>query len=167
MSAVIKYLHRLEDGLLVLLLSLLIVLASSQILMRNLFDTGLVWIDPLLRVMVLWLGLIGAAVAAREHKHIQIDVLTRLLSRKIFFMLQTGVFLFSASICLIIAWSGARWILLDYEDQITGFTGIPAWALEIIIPISFAIIGIRFVLHSIISLRQFFKLKHIIPESEQ
>jgi len=166
-SSILKHLHRLEDSLLVLLLSLLILLASTQILLRNLFDTGLVWIDPLLRVMVLWLGLIGASVAAREHKHIQIDVLTRLLKPNIFLVVQIGVYLFSAGVCLIIAWSGARWIQLDFEDKITSFIGLPAWSLEIIIPISFGIIGLRFFFHSISSLRQLVQLKYAVSESEQ
>ena len=167
MSSIIKYLHRLEDGLLVILLSLLIILASTQILMRNVFDTGIVWIDPLLRVMVLWLALIGASVAARENKHIQIDVFTRLLNPVLFLMIQTGVYLFSAGVCLIIAWSGAGWIKLDYEDQITSFIGIPAWALEIIIPICFAIIGVRFFLHSIINFQQVLRSNSATLESEQ
>ncbi len=91
MLAVTRFLHRLEDSLLVILLTTLILLASTQIFLRNLFDTGLVWIDPLLRVMVLWLGLLGAAVAAREHKHIQIDILTRLLSKNAFTLVQFAV----------------------------------------------------------------------------
>lgn len=146
MKTVIGYLHKLEDGLLVALLSLLIILASAQILMRNVLDTGIVWIDPLLRVIVLWLGLIGAAVATREFKHIQIDVLTRLLNPLVLIAVETLVNLFSAAVCLVIAWTGASWIMYDYEDQITGFLGIPAWSLEIIIPVSFGIIGLRFLL---------------------
>ena len=127
-----------------MLLVLLIVLASTQILMRNFLDTGIVWIDPLLRMLVLWLSLIGAAVAAREQKHIQIDVLTRLLNPGLFRLVQTLVNLFCAGVCLMIAWSGLTWIKFDYEDQIISFLGIPAWMLEVIIPISFAVIGLRF-----------------------
>lgn len=149
MHSAIKTLHRLEDSLLVLLLGCLILLASTQIILRNLFDTGLVWVDPLLRVMVLWLGLLGAAVAAREHKHIQIDVLTRLFNKNASLLVQITVDQFSAWVCLIVAWHGARWIQLDYADAITSFIGIPAWILEIIIPISFAVIGIRFFIQSV------------------
>jgi len=148
-SSVIKTLHRLEDSLLVLLLGSLVVMASTQIILRNLFDTGLVWVDPLLRVIVLWLGLLGATVAAREHKHIQIDVLTRLLSQNTVLLLQFVIDQFSAWVCLVIAWHGARWVQLDYEDGITSFIGVPAWILEIIIPISFGIIGLRFFIQSI------------------
>ncbi len=81
MQTWIKRLHRAEDALLVLLLSTMIVLASTQILLRNLFDSGFVWIDPLLRVLVLWLGLIGATVATRNNRHIRIDLLTRFFKR--------------------------------------------------------------------------------------
>ncbi len=149
MLTAIKFLHRLEDGLLVGLLSLLIILASTQILMRNFLDSGIVWIDPLLRMLVLWLSLTGAAVATREQKHIQIDVLTRLLNPAQLLIVQTLVNLFCAAICLTIAWSGATWIILDYEDQIRSFSGIPAWMLEVIIPASFGLIGLRFLGQSI------------------
>ena len=145
MPKVLIYTHRLEDGLLVALLSLLILLTSTQIVMRNFFDTGIVWIDPLLRMLVLWLSLIGATVAAREQKHIQIDVLTRLFKPGLLRIVMTLVNLFCAGVCLTIAWSGMTWIMFDYEDQITSFLGIPAWTLEVIIPISFTIIGLRFV----------------------
>lgn len=137
--------HRLENGLLVTLLSLLILLASTQIVLRNFFDTGVVWIDPLLRMLVLWLSLVGATVAAREQKHIQIDVLTRLLKPGLLRIVTTVVNLFSAGVCLTIAWSGMTWIQFDYEDQITSFLNIPAWMLEVIIPISFTLIGLRFI----------------------
>lgn len=157
MTAVIRFLHRLEDSLLVLLLSTLIVLASTQIFLRNFFDIGLVWVDPFLRAMVLWLGLIGASVAAREHKHIQIDVLTRLLKKNIMLPVQVAVDQFSAWVCLIIAWYGASWIYLDYVDQIDSFIGVPAWTLEIIIPISFGIIGMRYFSHSVQGLWQYFQ----------
>ena len=63
MQAWIDRIHRVEDALLVILLSLMILLAATQILLRNFFDLGFVWADPLLRALVLWLGLIGATVA--------------------------------------------------------------------------------------------------------
>ena len=49
----IDRLHRAEDALRAFLLTAMILLAGTQILMRNLFDSGFVWIDPLLRVLVL------------------------------------------------------------------------------------------------------------------
>jgi TRAP-type C4-dicarboxylate transport system permease small subunit len=149
----IDRLHRAEDGLLTLLLSTMIVLAGTQILMRNLFDSGFVWIDPLLRVLVLWLGLIGATVATRHNKHIRIDLLSRYFDRNTHRLLQVIVGQISAWTCLVIAWYGMDWIRLDYAESVTSFAGIPAWSVEIIVPLAFALIGIRYLLLSLHSTR--------------
>ena len=50
----------LENIALVVMLGGMILLAFGQIILRNFLDTGFIWIDPLLRVMVLWIGMIGA-----------------------------------------------------------------------------------------------------------
>ena len=54
-----------ENGLLVLLLTGMILLAMLQIVLRNGWDTGLSWADPTLRVAVLWVTLLGAMAATR------------------------------------------------------------------------------------------------------
>lgn len=144
-----KILHQFEDTILVILLSSMILLASTQILLRNLFDLGIVWADPLLRVMVLWLGLVGATVASRDNKHIRIDLLSGFFKNTTHQFIQCLVGLFSAAICLIIAWYGMRWVQLDYLDGLSSFAGIPAWMLEIIIPVSFALMGTRYCLLAI------------------
>ena len=140
----IKRLHRVEDALLVVLLSSMLALASLQIFLRNFFDAGLVWADPLLRVMVLWLGLIGATVATRDNKHIRIDLLSRFFERNTHRLIQAVIGQISAWTCLVIAWYGMTWIRMDFADGFTGVAGIPAWMLEVIVPLSFGLIGLRY-----------------------
>jgi TRAP-type C4-dicarboxylate transport system permease small subunit len=142
-------LHRAEDGLLVFLLSAMILLAATQIVLRNFLDSGFVWIDPLLRVLVLWLGLIGATVATRNNKHIRIDLLSKLFSRNTHRLIQSVIGQISAWTCLVIAWYGFQWIQMDFEDGITSFAGVPAWMLEVIIPVTFALIGLRYLIMSV------------------
>jgi len=148
MQTWIKRLHRAEDALLALLLSTMILLASTQILLRNLLDSGFVWIDPLLRVLVLWLGLIGATVATRNNRHIRIDLLTKFFRRNTHRLIQSAIAQISAWTCLVIAWHGFKWIQMDYIDGITSFVGVPAWTLEVIIPATFALIGLRYLILS-------------------
>jgi len=145
----VKRFHRVEDALLALLLTTMIVLASTQILLRNFFDSGFVWIDPILRVMVLWLGLIGATVATRNNKHIRIDLLSRYFDRNTHRLIQSVVGQVSAWTCLVVAWFGFNWIYLDYQDAMTSFAGIPAWMLEVIIPVAFTLIGMRYLVMSV------------------
>jgi TRAP-type C4-dicarboxylate transport system permease small subunit len=149
MQVLLRLIHRLEDWLLVLMLSAMIGLACLQILSRNFFDVGFVWIDPFLRVLVLWLGLIGATVASRDNRHIRIDLLSRFFNKNTHRLLQSGVGFFSTFICLVIAWFGFAWIEMDYHDGLTGVAGIPAWMLEIVIPLSFALIGVRYLTMSV------------------
>ena len=149
MNVLFKTAHRIEDISLVVMLSAMIVLASVQILLRNAFDSGLVWADPMLRIMVLWLSMIGASIASRHNNHIRIDLLSRFCSNRTNLRIQAVVNLFTAVVCLLIAWHGTRWVHWEYADQMSGFASIPAWLLEVIIPISFALIGIRFGLMSI------------------
>lgn len=136
--------RRVEDAALVFLLCAMIGLATMQILLRNFFDSGFVWVDPLLRVMVLWLGLIGATIASRDNKHIRIDLLSKVFKRGTHCLIQAVVGQISAWTCLVIAWFGMQWIRLDYEDGMLSFAGIPAWVLEVIVPLSFGLIGLRY-----------------------
>ena len=144
-----KRLHRAEDALLVFLLSAMIVLASTQILLRNFLDSGFVWIDPLLRVLVLWLALIGATVATRNNRHIRIDLLSKFFSRNTHRLIQSIIGQVSAWTCLVVAWYGFKWIQMDYVDGVTSFAGVPAWLLEVIIPVTFALIGLRYLIMSV------------------
>ena len=152
-----RTIHLLEDSLLISLLISMILLSSGQIVLRNFFDIGIIWIDPLLRVLVLWTALIGATVASRENKHIRIDLISRLFSKKFHLGIQVFIGLFTFSVCAIIAWYGAQWVLLDYQDKLTSFSGLPSWALEIIIPVAFGLIAIRYLMHSICWLGMFLR----------
>ncbi len=151
--------HRVEDALLVTLLTVMIGLAAMQILLRNLFDSGFVWIDPILRVLVLWLGLVGAMVATRNNKHISIDLLTRFIEGRLQYLLQAAVEQVSAWTCLVIAAYGFDWVRLDLVDGLVAFSGIPAWMLEVIIPVSFAVIGLRYLAMSWASARLYSSLR--------
>ncbi|MCF6211767.1 MAG: TRAP transporter small permease [Gammaproteobacteria bacterium] len=134
---------RLEDGLLVLLLGAMILLAGSQIILRNFFETGIDWGPPLLRVLVLWLALLGGMAATRADNHIAIDLISRFLPEHLKRIADATTRLFTAIVCGIVAWYAAQFVWMEYQDQMILFARVPAWTAEIIIPIGFAIIGLR------------------------
>ncbi|MCK7524997.1 MAG: TRAP transporter small permease [Ignavibacteriales bacterium] len=55
----------------------MVLLAFAQVILRNVFGTGLVWGDTIVRHMVLWAGFVGGALASYEGRHISIDALTK------------------------------------------------------------------------------------------
>ncbi len=145
-NKIILLINKFEDGLLVFILSSMIILAVYQIISRNLLSEGVVWIDPLLRVLVLWVGLAGAVVATRTDNHIRIDVLIKYLPKNILPYIQRTVYIFTFSVCLLISWHAARFVYSEYEYGTIAFAGVPAWLTAIIIPVSFLLIAIRYIL---------------------
>ncbi len=145
-NRLIKIINTFEDGLLVIILSSMIVLAVYQIIDRNLFGEGVVWIDPLLRTLVLWVGLSGAVVATRTDNHIRIDIFAKYFPPHILKYVQRIAYLFTLAVCVLIAWHAARFVYSEYEYGTIAFSGVPAWLAASIIPISFSLIAIRYVL---------------------
>ncbi|ROS01491.1 TRAP-type C4-dicarboxylate transport system permease small subunit [Sinobacterium caligoides] len=144
MSAILKFIHRLEDSALVLLVLVMIGLSVSQIWLRNVNDSGIYWADNALRVMVLWLAMLGAMIATREHSHIAIDVLSHYLrgvAQKVMAIIASAM---TAAVCLAGAWYSWQFVALEMEDSYYAFAKVPAWLCEIIIPIGLFIIGVRF-----------------------
>lgn len=141
--------HRLEDSLLVLLVLTLIGLASTQIILRNFSDVGLVWAESALRVLVLWIALFGAMRASRDGEHIAIDILQRYFKSKWQLLFTWAALTFSGAVCLIAAYYGWEFVQLEREDGSRTFLNIPVWFCESIIPFSLLIIGLRFFIHSI------------------
>ncbi|MCM8855000.1 MAG: TRAP transporter small permease [Candidatus Thiodiazotropha sp.] len=135
---------RFEEGLMAILLGFMILLAASQIVLRNLFDSGLLWADPSLRIMVLWIALLGAIAATREDRHIRIDLLSRTLSKRNQSILSAINNLFSAFICGVITWHAVRFVYFEWQDGTQLFASLPAWIGEIIIPIGFGAMTLRF-----------------------
>jgi len=152
-------LYRIEDGILVGLLLLMIGLAVTQIFLRNLFDSGIVWSDILVRILVLWVGLLGAMVASRQGNHINVDILDRYLPERAKPLVSTVVQLFTALICTVAAYFSLLFVQVEYADGGTLFAQVPAWVCESIIPFAFAVIAVRSSMLSFETFKNIFTLR--------
>ena len=146
---ILRGLHRVEDIFLALLLGAMVVLAPLQIFLRNFFDAGIAWIDPLLRVLLLWVGLMGAVAASRSDRHIRIDAASKILPGKLASVLGLVTSVFTAGVSATVAWHSGRFVVDEWEFESTAFSGIPAWMLESVIPVAFGLIAIRYGLRAV------------------
>jgi C4-dicarboxylate transporter DctQ subunit len=144
-----EIIDRAEQILLVVLLSSMIVIAFLQIVLRNLFSTGLAWGDPLVRNLVLWIGFIGAALATREGKHINIDVVSRWMPPLGKGLAEFLTELFSFFICGLLTFAALKFIKNEAQMGNVAFLEIPAWIPEIILPVVFGLMALRFGLRSL------------------
>ena len=150
-------LYWVEDAVLVGLLLLMIGMSVTQIFLRNLFETGIVWSDVMVRILVLWVGLIGAMVASRQDNHITIDILDRYLPERGKVYANFVVKLFTALICTIAAYYSLLFVQMEFADGGMAFAQVPTWLCEAIIPFAFTVIALRYFLLSFVNLKRILK----------
>ena len=146
-----------EDAVLVIILSGMILLAAGQIVARNIFGFGFIWTDELLRMLVLWIAVAGAVAASRTDKHIKIAILDRFLPPKLNDVVKIIIDLFTAGVCAVVTWYSMNFVHTSYEygDLLLG--NLPAWLLQLVLPIGFGLISWRYTLFSLRRLAGLFR----------
>jgi len=138
-----------ENAVLVTILVSMILLAGSQIFLRNFFDYGFFWGDEVLRLMVLWLTLAGGMAASRKGKHISIAVLDRFMPDTMQLVVRILMDLITALVCGLLSWHSTRFVSDSYEYGDTLIKNTPAWMLQIILPVGFGLMAYRHVVLAI------------------
>jgi|TARA_B100001971_G_scaffold46897_1_gene41872 TRAP-type C4-dicarboxylate transport system permease small subunit len=139
-----KIISQVEQFALSFFLAVLILVAFSQIVLRNFWETGLSWGDPLARYLVLWIGFIGAALATKENKHISIDLFSQWVSSVGNTLIKLINHLFSTFISGLLAFAAFRFTQNEALFGGVSVFGIPAWIPLIILPIAFGLMTLRF-----------------------
>ena len=138
-----RVIHAAEDTLLITLLGAMILIGASQIFMRNVLGEGLGWADESQRLLVLWIGLLGAMAASRDGRQLRIDLVSRYMrgySRRI---IESFADLLTAAVSGVIGWYALAFVRESYAfgDELVG--GIPAWLVQGVIPLAFIVIALR------------------------
>ncbi len=93
---------------------------------------------------VLWIAFIGAVLTTLRGKHISIDILPRFLSGARKRGLEWILAISSSVICLFLMWLGINFLKLEIEMESVIAGVIPAWIVEIIIPLGFFLLAVSF-----------------------
>ena len=144
---------RLEDSLLIGLVTGLLLLAVAQIVLRNAFGEGILWAEPAMRIAVLWIAMIGGMVACREGGHIKINLFEVYAQGRARRILASLAHLGACLTCAVLAC--ASWLFVGYErmDGMTTFLNLPAWWFESILPVGFAVMALRFLRDAVVGAR--------------
>lgn len=133
-----------EDVLLVTLLGGMMLVAVGQVIAREIFETGFFLAGELVRLMVLWLAMVGSIAACRENRHIRIDAISHLLSDRAVGIVRMLVDTFAAVVCGVIAWNAWRYLQIEIEFEDTVLIDTPAWVAHLVVPVAFALLSYRF-----------------------
>jgi TRAP-type C4-dicarboxylate transport system permease small subunit len=155
-----RALLRFEGWLLVLFLALMVTLTFLQVALRAFFVYAhlhwantlmgqMDWAEPLVRLLVLWVSLLGASLVTGENKHIKIDLMSDLLPKP---LLPYRELLLSASCAVITGFMLKASIVYVRMEAVFGaefFAGLPNWIAQLILPIGFSVILCRFLLRAV------------------
>ena len=150
------FLAKLESWAIVFLLTIMILMAFLQVVLRDIFKTGILWGDIFTRNLVLWVGFLGAALASKEHRHFSIDIITKRLSTRLKKIAGAVTNLFGAVVCYLLMQASVTFLRDEMQADTTVFTvgqkEIPFWYFELIIPIGFGLIAVHFILKALESI---------------
>ncbi len=140
----------IEASLLVAVLSAMIILAAGQIVARNVGAAAFPWADEALRVMVLWVAMLGAVAASREQRHVSIDAIARVVPAGVARLFRRVGAIFAALVSGFLAWYSYLFVAdsLAAEDFVFNGT-LPAWTVQLILPVGFLLICYRYTLHAL------------------
>jgi len=143
----IRWITRLDDAFAGLALFICFALVCFQVGARML-HMSVSWTDELSRYLIIVSTYFGASAAVRTHDHIRVELVLNLLPRWLRNKIEVAVPLACALYCAVIAVAGFYWLedtialgLVSAESSLV----IPIWVFQIVIPLGFGLMGLRFV----------------------
>lgn len=137
---------RIVELLLIVLLLVMMFLVAGQVILRNVFSSGISWADIASKHMVLWVAFLGAMLATRGRQHIAIDALTRLFPRKTRNSIRIVLDLLAAYIAFVLAKAAYAFVIDERAMGTMLFDDFPVWIAQIIIPFGFAMISLEYLI---------------------
>jgi TRAP-type C4-dicarboxylate transport system permease small subunit len=141
-----------EKALIVLFVALMISLSFLQVLLRVFFHSGIVWLDPMLRHMVLWSGLLGTALASRYSRQFALEALVKFAPEKVQRPLAVLAGAFTVAVSGLLFWAAYKFVGDDFAASSTSFYighfAVPSGWAHMIIPGVFALV----IFHTIMNL---------------
>lgn len=157
---------KVERALLLVMLLAMMGLACTQVVLRNFFDTGLSWADVTVRHIVLWVGLLGASIAAKEKRHLSIDIASRLIPAKWYHIVEALLSLVTAAVCCLLLWASVLFVKFLHEWGTGTLDGTPAMIAGLALPVSFAGVAVRFLIRAVLELSDFWNLMRGAPANK-
>lgn len=130
---------------------------AAQVAFVKLVPNGLVWSQTLALALTLWLGLMGASLAAHERRHLALDIGSKLWPASMANQAAAVGHFVTAAFCVGVLWLGWRsvgahlelWTATEGAAGTLSGLAIPKWAANLAIPYGMAALGFRFALEGV------------------
>jgi len=140
----------------------MVIVTFVVVVMRYVFDAGLIWVQESVVWMHAMVFMLGAAYTLRSEEHVRVDVFYRTMGeRRRAWVDLIGVLIFLMPICLFLAWKSfdfvtASWSIREASRESGGlpYPFIPILkSVLLLMPITVALQGLSLLLSSLQTLR--------------
>lgn len=143
------WLKSAENALVSLALFIMVLIPLAESFLRRTFHVGIPSSTSIVQHMVLVVGMLGGAIAAREGRLLALSTLgetsLRGIAKTASRVFTSGV---SAAVSAFLSVAAYQFVVTERDaGKILAF-GIPIWVVEWVLPIGFAVIAIRLLFHT-------------------
>ncbi|MEO8070267.1 MAG: TRAP transporter large permease subunit, partial [Acidobacteriota bacterium] len=139
---------RAENILATVTLGGIMLLPLTEIVVRRVFGTGIPGAGPFAQNLTLWVGLVGAAIAAREGKLLTLATGEFLPKGAVTAWAHVIGALAGAAVSTMFAVGGYDFIVTERAAGDVIAAGLPVWVAALIFPVAFALIAARLAWHA-------------------
>src|SRR5690349_2159445 len=121
----------------------MMLLPLIEILVRRVFGRGVPGSGPIVQHLTLWVGFLGAAIAAREGKLLALASASLIPDGRFRRAMEAFAAAVAAAVSVILAWGGFELVNVERQAGTTLGAGIPTWVAQLVLPVGFALIAVR------------------------
>ncbi len=134
-----------ENAFAVALLSVMTLLPVLEIGLRTFFGLGILGAIAYVQNLALWVGFVGAMIAAREARHLGLSAGLAQLELRYQWILKAFSTAVSTAVTAGLFWACFDFVRAEMKSPETIGGSLPIWVAESILPLAFAVITVRVV----------------------
>ena len=116
-----------------------------ELILRSFFNTGITGSAEFVQHLTLWVGFLGAAMASRENRHLSLSSGITIVPEKYTPMTKAFSGIISTAVASALTWASYQFVVFELESDALVGSLFPVWIIELILPLSFALITLRFI----------------------
>ena len=140
-----RVLIAVEDAIAALALAAMFTLPLAEIVLRLVFGVGIPASGPIVQHLVLWVGLLGAAIAAREQKLLAFATGALVPEGPLRRVSAVVTATISSLLVTLLVWGAVELVRTERDAGGTIGAGIPVWIAQLVLPAALALIVWRLV----------------------
>jgi len=140
---------RIERWTVVAILALMVFLPVMAVLVRWIANEPFPFANMWTQALNLWLAFLGASIAARTQRHLSLSTgsILKIEGRKRELMAGfTGAV--ATAVTALLAYASMELVIAEQASSVTLPGGVPAWVVQLVMPVGFLAMAIRIAWHS-------------------